>query len=416
MTHIQPEEADKNLLDYVLIVLNRKELIIKATLLGVCAAAVYSLFVPAVYIAETKILPPHGGNSSMSSLMVSQMGFSPAALGLKNTNELYISLFRTRGVIDYVIDKCGLVNIYRGKSKEKIRELTSAGLVVRDDKKSGIITLGFKYRNPQKAADIANAFVEGLQGFNNNLAVTEAGQRRLFFEEQLKSARENLIRSEESLKFFQQRTGTIKIDDEAKAVIGTVAEMRAKISAKEVQLRVMKSYATTENPDLQRLQAETLAFKEELKKMESRSSPDDTVPTVGKMSNLGTEYIRRMREFRYNEALYEILMKQFEAAKLDESRDAALVQIIEKAEAPETRVAPQRRKMVLNAGIVSFLISIVFVLLAHFYTETVNSPENKAAIYRLEHALDFTQLANDLKLDSIVLKIKGFIDKYGFKK
>ena len=408
----QLQEDEINLLDYLIIILKHKEFIIKTTLVAMVVVAVISLFIPPTYLAETKILPPQGGNSSMSSIMASQMGISASVLGVKSTNDLYMALVKTRGVADYVIDKHDLMSEYKNKSREGTRRILAANLVVQDDKKSGLITIGFQYQKPGKAAEIANAYIEGLQSINNSLAVTEAGQRRLFFEEQLKNAKENLIKSEENLKYFQQRTGTIKIDDEAKAVISTVAEMRANISAKEVQLRVMRSYATTENPDLQRLQDETLALKEELRKMESKNRPgDDSVPTVGKMSSLSTEYIRRMREYRYNEALYEILMKQLEAAKLDESKDAALVQIVERAEAPEDRIKPQRRKMVSNTGIIVLILSVISVFLASYYRGLVSNPASKAEIDRVKESLDFSQLIKDFRLDVAAQKVRQLIKK-----
>ncbi|OGN79774.1 MAG: hypothetical protein A2X26_13190 [Chloroflexi bacterium GWC2_49_37] len=406
----QEQEGEINILEYIIVILKHKEFIIKTTLAAMLIAAVVSFLVPPTYLAETKILPPQSGNSSMASLMATQMGLSSSVLGVKTTNDLYIALLKTRGVADYVIDNQDLMRKYGKKSREATRKILATSLVVRDDKKSGIIAVGFQHRKPQNAADIANAYVEGLQNLNNELAVTEAGQRRLFFEGQLKTAKENLIKSEENLKYFQQRTGTIKIDDEAKAVIGTVAEMRAKISAKEVQLRVMKSYATSENPDLQRLQDETSALKEELRKMESKNRPgDDSVSTVGKMSSLGTEYIRRMREFRYNEALYEILIKQFEAAKLDESKDAALLQIVEKAEAPEGKIKPQRRRMVVNSGGIVFFLSVCFVVLASYYRGLTLNPDTKMEIDKVQEYLRFDQLLKDLKILSVVQKIKSFM-------
>ncbi|MCX5785940.1 MAG: Wzz/FepE/Etk N-terminal domain-containing protein [Elusimicrobia bacterium] len=411
----QEDEIEINLFNYLIVLLKHKEFIIKTTLAVTFAAAVFSLLVPPSYLSETKVLPPQSGNSSMASIMASQLGglgMSPAAFGVKNTNELYIALLKTRGVTDFVTEKLDLMKSYKLKSRENMRKLLVNGLTVRNDIKSGIITLGFEHRNPQMAADIANAFVEGLQHFNNNLAVTEASQRRLFFEEQLKTAKENLIQSEESLKSFQQRTGTIKIDEEARGVIETVAKMRAEVSGKEVELRVMKAYATPENPDMQRLQTETAALKEELLKLESKTSlGDDSVPTVGKMSVLGTEYVRKMRDYRYNEALYEIFLKQFEAAKIDESKDAALVQIVEKAEAPEKRFKPQRQGIVVRAFFLALFLTVVFVFFKGYCQSLTADPETKKKIQQTKSYLDFSQLIKDLKLEKIAEKIGVLFSK-----
>lgn len=350
----------------------------------------------------------------MASVFATQMGgvISPATFGIKNTNDLYIALLKTRGVSDYVATKLDLMKSYKVESRETMREILKQGLRVQDDRRSGIIIIGFTHRNPQIAADIVNAYVEGLQNLNNSLAVTEASQRRLFFEDQLKIAKENLIRSEDSLKSFQQRTGTIKIDDETKAVMGTVAEMRAKVSAKEVELRVMRAYATAQNPDMQRLQTETSALKEELLKLESKTGlDDDSLPTVGKMSALGTEYVRKMRDYRYSESLYEIFMRQFEAAKLDEAKDAALVQIVEKAEVPESRISPKRRNIVFRTGALVFLFSIGLVILKSLYADFVSDPTHKAEIDKVKDSFASSTIIKDLKLDIIGEKIAKMIKR-----
>lgn len=409
------QEDEISVINHVIAILKHKEFIIKTTFAVMGIAAVVSLIIPSVYVAEIKILPPQSTNSSMASLMASQMagiGISASALGVKNTNDLYVALLKTHGVIDYVIDKLELMKVYKTNSRESVREIVVKNIVVKDDKKSGILSIGFRHHNPQISADIANVLVEGLQNLNTSLAVTEAGQRRLFFEEQLKNAKAQLISSEESLKSFQQRTGTIKIDDEAKTTMETVASMRAKISAKEVQLRVMRSYSTTENPDLQRLQEEIVALRSELSRLESHARADDgTVPTVGRLSSLGTEYLRRMREFKYNESLYEILMKQYGAAKLDESRDSAVIQIVERAEAPERRVEPQRRRIVSNSGTIAFIFSVLFVFLRGAYERYVAKPEGKAKMRELFELLDLTQLAVDLKIDLLLAKAMKLVGK-----
>lgn len=335
----------------------------------------------------------------MSALVMTQMsglGLSPATLGVKNQNDLYVSLLKTRSVGEYVVDKCNLLEV-TGKSRKQILRGLYEGLSVRDDKRSGIVTISYQHSNPKLAADIANSYVEGLQNLNNELAVTEAGQRRLFFEEQLRRAREALVKSEESLKSFQQRTGTVKVDDEAKAFVGSLAELRAKISAKEVQVKIMRSYATAENPDFIRLQEEVNALRGELMRIESKSAPDDySVNNVGKISSLGTEYLRRMREFKYNESLYEILMKQYGAAKLDESKDASLIQVVEQAVPPESKSSPNRIAITLRAGVMVFFFLSLLVILRQYYSWTNDDDKKKIA-----------EIVEQANLDGIISKISA---------
>lgn len=402
------------MLDYIFLVLRHKDFVVKVTAGVMFLFAVYSLFLPPVYLAETKILPPSTSGPSMASAFAAQLGVMgvPAGLGGKTTTDLYISLLKTKPVLDYVIDKSNLTTTYKINSRDAARKILSENLSVNDDKKSGIITVGFRSRDPQKAAHIANAFVEGLQHLNNNLAITEAGQRRLFFEGQLKSARGDLIASEDALRAFQQRTGTIKVDDEAKATMEAVAALRAKISAKEVQLKVVGSYATAENPDYQRLREESSALRSELARFESRVRADDgAAPTVGRISSLGTEYLRRMREFKYNESLYEILMKQFGIARMDESRDSAVIQVIEKAEAPEKRIGPARRRIIVDAGVMALIISVLVVLVRGYYCAFTSTPAGKEVVAEALTYLDFRPLMADFKMDLALAKVKKHFKK-----
>lgn len=377
-TQGRQSEKESNPLDYLIVVLKNKKIIFKATFGSMALAAVISFLIPSTYVAETRILPPQTFNSSMGTYFSQLGGMGVSGLAVKTPNDLYVNLLRSRSVLDYVTETQGLAKVYGTQSPESLRNILSRDVMIRDDKKSGVITIAYEHRKPQVAADVANAFVSGLQSLNNNLAVTEASQRRLFFETQLNIAKESLIKSEEGLKGFQQRTGTMKIDEQLKAAMEETAQIRAKISAKEVQLRVMKTYATPENPELQQLQDEILALKDQLVKLGYKGDEDDSLLSARKISVYGTEYLRKMREFKYNESLYEILVKQYEVAKLDESKNASLVQIIDKAIPPEKRASPNRKHLVLNAGWVVFFLAVFFVFARVFFDNLLLNPDYNA--------------------------------------
>jgi capsule polysaccharide export protein KpsE/RkpR len=177
---------------------------------------------------------------------------------------------------------------------------------------------------------MANAFVEEMKSLAGGLAISEAGQRRMFFEEQLRHTKESLSHTEEEMKGFQQRTGAFQIDAQAKAVIEGIANLRARIAAKEVEAKVLRSYATSQNPDLQRVEEEIRALRAELEKIEAgKGQGFDPLMSSERVPAMGTEYLRKLRQLKYNETLYELLVKQYELAKLDEARDAFVIQIID---------------------------------------------------------------------------------------
>jgi tyrosine-protein kinase Etk/Wzc len=222
-----------------------------------------------------------------------------------------------------------------------------------------MIVVSVEDRDPKRAADMANAFVEEMIGVTKGLALTEAAQRRLFFEEQLKEVKLALARAEEGIKGFQEKTGALKIDDQARAVIQGIGNLRAQIAAREVQYKVAQTFATPQNPDLQRIGEELRGLKEELYKLERKggNNPDPLMPT-GRMPSIGMEYLRKLRDVKYNETLYELLAKQYEMAKLDEARDAAVIQIIDKAVQPERKVKPKRALIVVSSTFIGFLLSV----------------------------------------------------------
>jgi uncharacterized protein involved in exopolysaccharide biosynthesis len=387
------EDVEINLLDYLIVLAKHKKIIIYATLGLMVITAIYSLIVPPIYKGETKILPPQQSSSGMASQLLSQLGGAAGLVGgvvpMKNPNDLYIGLIKSNTVLDRMIDRFNLMSIYKAKFRSVARGALLDNLKVTDDKKSSIITIGVEDKDPRRAADMANAFVEELRRLTKGLAVSEASQRRLFFEEQLEDAKKELVRSEEAMRGFQEKTGALQIEGQAKAVIEGMAQLRAQVAAREVELRVMRTYSTESNPDVKKAEAAISGMRAELAKLEKRKGdgPDPLMPT-GRMPEVGTEYIRKLRDMKFNETLYELLFKQYEAAKLDEGKDATVIQTFDKAEPPELRIKPKRRQMVMIAGVVGLFLSIFAAFFLEYMEKSSSNPENRERFSTLKQYID----------------------------
>lgn len=374
------------LLDYLLVFLKRKRFILALTVGATLLTAAVAFIIPKTYRAESKILSP-AQNQTLSFQLLGQLGGMPGfvpgnGMGIKTTNDLYVGLLRTRAISDAVIDRLKLMERYRTKYREDARRKLLEQLDVQDEKKSGIITVAVEDKDPKRAAEMANAFVAELKNFNKGLAITEAAQRRLFYEEQLKEVKDSLISAEESLKIFQEKTGAVKIEDQAKAVIQGIAELRAQVAAREVQLRVLRTYATRHNVEAQRLEEEIRGLREQMGRLEARSRNNgNSTMSTGRMPQLGTDYVRSMRDVKFNETLHEMLLKQLEAARLDEARGAAIIQVIEQAVPPEKKIRPRRAQMVGAAFVVSLLVSLLGAL---FLEALEKSRQNSESRERLE--------------------------------
>jgi tyrosine-protein kinase Etk/Wzc len=362
-------ESDLDLLG-ILILLARKKLFIASVVVPVALVAlIVSLLLPNEYTAAAKVLPPQQPSPSAAGMLLGQLGglsgVAGTSLGLKSPADLYVGFLKSRTVADHIIQQFDLRMVYDKQTLVETREALGekSSLVAT---KEGLINIAIDDRDPTRAAAIANAYVDELRRLTLSLAVTEAAQRRLFFEEQLRQAKDALAESEIALKLTQEKTGVIKLDDQGKALINAVASIRAQVAAKEIELQAMRTFATEGNPDFTRVRRQLIGLQAELRKLEraQASAPGDVLLSTGQVPEVGLEYLRRFRDVKYQEMIFEVLAKQFEAAKLDEAKEAAIVQVVDRAVPPDRKSKPKRVFIVLLAAFIAFLgaafLSVIF--------------------------------------------------------
>jgi tyrosine-protein kinase Etk/Wzc len=218
---------------------------------------------------------------------------------------------------------------------------------------------------PARAAEIANGYIEILRSLSQNLAITEAAQRRVIFEQQLEKAKNDLAASEEALKQTQLSTGFVQIDSQSRALIESAAAIRAQIVAKEVQVQVMQTYAGEGNPELQEQEQELAGLRSQFTKMvgANGSSPNDLFLSKGNVPQAALEYGNKLRDVKYNQAVFQIVARQLEAAKIDEAREGGFLQIVSPALTPERRAFPKRTWITIGAAAFGLSLAIVIALL-----------------------------------------------------
>jgi len=375
---------DVHLLDLLIVFARRRRFIFRFTLGTAVLSVIAVLVLPSRYTAETVLMPPGQNSSSMSSAMLSQLGAAGglaaaagAGLGLKNPGDMYISLLKSRSVEDSVIQRFGLMASYHAKLPSSARLGLEAHSKIALGAKDGFITISVTDRDPKQAAAIANGYVEEFRKFSASLAITEASQRRLFFQQQLLEANENLARAEEELKRTEQSTGVLQVDSQARSLIESAAELRAQVVAKEVQLQSMRTYATEDNPELLMAKQQLAALQDQLAKLggkDANASADIIVPK-GNIPEAGMEYMRKFRDVKYYETISELMAKQFEIAKLDEARQGTTIQVVDAAVPPDHRSFPQRTLTVIAVGLVGFFIACGWCVLAEGLQRMKNNPD-----------------------------------------
>lgn len=238
-----------------------------------------------------------------------------------------------------------------------------------------------------------SGFVDALKDVTSGLAISESAQKRLYYESQIKDVQASLQKAENDLKSYQERTGIQEAGSQTGALIGTLASLRAQVTAKEVQLRALKAYATGQNPEVKKVQNELSALYGQLEKLEAgQGSGMDPLNPAGGMPQARLEYMRLLREAKFNEYLYGLLQKQFEMAKLGEVKDAAVIQVIDEAVPPQVRFKPKRTLMVLLAAVLGFFLSIFAAFFMEFLENARRDPESAA---KLEAFKKYARITKD---------------------
>lgn len=387
----QPEADEISLINLLIVLAKHKRLIAGVTLGAALIAAIISLLMSNIYTATAKILPPQQDQSSAVTLlgqMGSLGGLGGSALGIKNPNDLYVGMLKSRSVADTLIKRFNLNKVYDIDAGTGARAKLAKASQISSGKDS-LITISVDDKDPKRAAAIANAYVDELAKLNQTLAVTEAARRRLFFENQLKQAKDELANAEVALKNTQQQSGLIQLDAQGRAIIDAVAKLRGEIVAKEVQLGAMRTFATTRNAEYVRTQQELAGLKEQLGKMESNTDSDipgdgNVLVTTGKVPESGMEYVRKVRDVKYYETIYELIAKQYQLAKIDEAKDTSIVQVLDMAIEPENKSEPNRVLMVLFGALAGFFIAVLWVIVREAVGMIMNDPEHmeRMALFR----------------------------------
>jgi len=359
------DEDEISLLDLLIVLAERKRIILWVTTVFAILAIIVSLILPTRYTATVTLLSPQQG-TSMSAALASQLGSmgSMAALAggslLKNPNDMYVAMFKSRTVEDAMVQHFGLMQEYHAKVPSDARKAFEGHATVDGSGKDGLIHISVQDRDPRRAADLANGYVDQFRLQSQHLAITEASQRRLFFEQQLEQAKDNLANAEEAMKQTEQKTGVIQLDSQARALIESAASLRAQVAAKEVQIQGMRTYATGENSQVVQAQQELDSMRAQLARLggsEDSASGGLIVPK-GQVPEAGLEYVRKLRDVKYNETIFDILARQFEVAKLDEAKQGALIQVVDPAIPPDRKSFPKRGLIVIGATAVGLFIGL----------------------------------------------------------
>ena len=365
-----PPVKEVSILDILLVLARRRRFVVLVTFGCGVAGLLLALLMRPTFTAVTVILPPQNSGGTGSAMMseLSSLGalggLASGGLGLKSQGDMYVALFKSETVENGLIRQFDLQHEYKDKYLSIARKDLEGHVKVTADTKTTLITIKVEDHDPRRAAAIANAYVDQYRHLSEHLAISEAAQRRLFFQQQLLQTKDKLGDAEDALVKTEQTTGMMEVDSQARALIASAASLRAEITAKQVQIEGMQTFAASDNAGLVQAQKELGGLKAELAKMGGNSDPDsdDFLVPKGRVPTAALAYARKLRDVKYYETIFNILARQFELAKLDEAREGALVQVVDPATVPDRKSSPKRALWTLVALVLGFLISSGIVL------------------------------------------------------
>jgi capsule polysaccharide export protein KpsE/RkpR len=325
------DEDEISLLELAIALGEEKKTLFAIPVITTTLAIVVSLLMTPVFTAKTVMMPPQQQQSGAASALASlgaMAGLAGAAAGVKSADEMYIAFMQGETLQRAVIEKLGLLERYKKNTIFETREELKDKVKITAEKKSGLITVSADDQNPEFAAKLANIHVEELRNFMGKLAVTDAQQRRVFFEQQITKTQEELAQAEANFRTAKEKSGMQVTAVIAEGSVRASAEMRGQIASKEVQMQAMSRFATPQNPDVQRLGSELGALRSQLAKIEQGSGGEERTSPLQQLA------VKSYRDIKAREAMMGVLVAQYESARVDESREGPLIQVVDVAQAP----------------------------------------------------------------------------------
>jgi tyrosine-protein kinase Etk/Wzc len=382
-----------SVLDLLTLLAKKRKFILLITFGIAVVTAIITLLLPSRYTGAASILPPQ--QSSNSAALLSQFtggsglaALAGSGLGIKNPIDMYVAMFRSRTVEDAMIKRFDLVKTYR------LKKLSDARIVFEDRStavaglKDGVIRVTVDGPTPGKAAELTNAYIEEFQKLASTIAVTEAAQRRLFFDHQLEEAKDRLADAEQDLKKSELTTGMVQPDSQSRAMIESAASIQGEIAAKEVQLQGMASFATDNNPDVVTAKRQLDELRSQLARLTGNTAAgSELFVPKGKVPEAALDYIRKLREVKYRETIFQALATQYQLAKLDEAKQGAVFQNIDVAVPPDKRSFPHRTILVIVFTLLAFVTACFIVWVRASFEALHRDPEDGPKLTALIAAL-----------------------------
>ena len=372
---------------------DHRQLLLKSAGVGLLLFTLVAFLIPNSYTSIAQLMPPDGQSSSALAMMSALVGKSGAGfagltgdlLGLKSSGAVFIGVLRSETSQDRIIQQFDLKRLYRTRLIADARKKLDQNTIISEDRKSGIITISVTDRSPQRAAAMANAYVDELNTLVAELSTSAAHRERVFLEERLKVAKVDLDDASNQLAQFSSKNNTLDMQTEGKAVLEAASTLAGELIAAKSQLQGLRQIYTDNNPRVRALNGRVQELQKQMEKFDgSQQNPsgnpvqplnaaspqtgdpslrtDSPFPTMRNLPLLGAKYADYYRRAKIQETVFELLTEQYELAKVQEAKETPSVKVLDPGKVPERKSSPPRLLVVVLGSLFSFAIASVWVL------------------------------------------------------
>ncbi len=379
-----------SLADYLTVIVKRRSLLYKSFLIGTLVSVIISFCIPNQYTASTTILPPNPQQDMMYGLISPSIissfggasGLTTLLGGGSRPSDLFAAILNSGQITGAIVNKHNLRKIFKSRTftdaAKQLQEKTKIGVTP-----EGLITVSVTWYDKRLAADIANTYIEELDRFNTETAMTVGKKYRIFIEKRLKDNTNTLAQVEVALKDFQERHRTIVLDEEIKNAITTIAQLKSQIILLEVKRDALATSVQINNPYLVDINRELNELKKQLSRIEFGTKGQKTsefgagfaVP-FSELPEVSLEYARLWRNVRVQSEIYTLLTQQYEQAKIMEVKDTPTVQVLDRASPPEKKSLPMRSRIVVLTSAFCLLLGIGGAFALESFEKTKRYPDH----------------------------------------
>ncbi len=374
-------ESTNNFWLFLELLARRRTLIVAFVLLATVMSVVVTLVLPKWYEARALLLPPKDvtlpspGAGRLAEVVSVTRGLNLPVM--VTPSDVYARMLKSRTIADEIIDRFDLRTLYEQDNFVETYDLLMerSSFQVTEE---GLLEVAVEDKDPERAAAMANAFVQVLDSINREIVTERVRQNRQFVQERLDQAQAELDSARATFREFQMQHKTIDFDEQTRLAIDQAAQLKSDLAALEIDIKMLEQTLGTENRQLRQLKQKRELIREQLRQLESEN-PDNSYFSlpVSEIPTLRGQYEMLYSRVKVSESIHRMLLEQLEEVKYQEQEKTPTISVLDRAKPPEVKSRPRRRLIVISTFVLSIIVAILLAAVVDYVSRMrTTSPEN----------------------------------------